>query len=183
MTTSAGRIALATLGSVAVIGGLLGAKALVPEPAPEPEPSSNPATTATPTAKPTGPSPRPTASPSQSASPTPSPTPSPTASPSQSSPAQPGGQDGTYKGKAASTRYGPVQVEIDVSGGRMSDIRVIQYPTRDRQDVMINNYALPILIQESLAAQSANVDTVSGATYTSIGYKQSLQSAIDQAGI
>jgi uncharacterized protein with FMN-binding domain len=89
----------------------------------------------------------------------------------------------TYTGEAAQTRYGPVQVQIDVADGTISDIRVVSYPTQDRESRQINEQAVPILIAEGLAAQSAQVDTVSGATYTSEGYRKSLQSAIDQAGI
>jgi uncharacterized protein with FMN-binding domain len=93
------------------------------------------------------------------------------------------GEDGTFVGEAASTRYGPVQVEIDVASGVISDIRVVQYPTQDRESAQINAQAVPILIAAGLEAQSADVDTVSGATYTSDGYRKSLQSAIDEAGL
>ena len=58
-----------------------------------------------------------------------------------------------------------------------------QYPNGNSQDVEIARYALPILIQETIDQQSANIDMVSGATYTSAGYIQSLQSALDQAGL
>jgi uncharacterized protein with FMN-binding domain len=81
------------------------------------------------------------------------------------------------------TRYGPVQVRIDVSGGKISKIDVLQYPNGMQRDQDINSYALPVLNQEALAAQSAQIDAVSGATYTSDGYTQSLQSALDQAGL
>jgi len=81
------------------------------------------------------------------------------------------------------TRFGNVQVAIEVSGGQITDIRVVDYPRTDQRDQMINAYAIPILVQSALAAQSADIDTVGGATYTSLGYRQSLQSAIDQAGL
>lgn len=90
--------------------------------------------------------------------------------------------DGTYLGAAASTRYGDVQVQITVSGGQIVDVTVPAYPQSDRKDIAINNRALPVLIAETTAAQSADVQMVSGATYTSQGYIQSLQSALDQAG-
>lgn len=90
---------------------------------------------------------------------------------------------GSYTGQAADTRYGPVQVRIDVSGGKISKIDVLQYPDGFQRDQDINGYALPILNQEALSAQSAQIDSVSGATYTSDGYAQSLQSALDQAGL
>ena len=89
----------------------------------------------------------------------------------------------TVTGGAASTRYGPVQVAITTDGSAITGVSVPEYPRSDSRDVEINNYALPILIQETLDAQSANVDVVSGATFTSIGYQQSLQSALDQAGL
>ena len=89
--------------------------------------------------------------------------------------------DGTYTGGAANTRYGPVQVQITVSGGVIDDVQVIDYPNSDRRDQEINQRALPILVSETTQAQSSQVDMVSGATYTSEGYIASLQSAIDQA--
>ncbi|MEZ0066985.1 uncharacterized protein with FMN-binding domain [Streptacidiphilus sp. MAP12-20] len=90
---------------------------------------------------------------------------------------------GSYTGTAVDTRYGPVQVRISVSGGKLSKIDVLQYPNGMQKDIEINGYALPVLNQEALAAQSAKIDMVSGATYTSTGYTQSLQSALDQAGL
>jgi uncharacterized protein with FMN-binding domain len=88
---------------------------------------------------------------------------------------------GTFTGAAADTRYGPVQVRITVSGGRITAAEAIEYPQESGRDVRINSAAVPELNQEALQAQSAQIDTVSGATYTSEGYQQSLQSAIDQA--
>ncbi|GAA1464447.1 FMN-binding protein [Microbacterium thalassium] len=89
--------------------------------------------------------------------------------------------DGTYTGDAANTRYGAVQVAITVSGGEITSVDVPQYPSHDHHDVQINSYALPILVDETISAQSSSISMVSGATYTSQGYIQSLQSAIDQA--
>ena len=89
--------------------------------------------------------------------------------------------DGTYTGGAANTRYGPVQVQITVSGGVIADVQVIDYPNSDRRDQEINQRALPILVSETTQTQSSQIDMVSGATYTSGGYIASLQSAIDQA--
>ncbi|MEV7043450.1 FMN-binding protein [Amycolatopsis sp. NPDC051061] len=88
---------------------------------------------------------------------------------------------GTFTGDAADTRYGPVQVQITVAGGTITDAEAIEYPQESGRDVRINSEAVPELNQETLQAQSAQIDTVSGATYTSEGYQQSLQSAIDQA--
>ncbi|MGW4805131.1 FMN-binding protein [Kitasatospora sp. NPDC004272] len=95
--------------------------------------------------------------------------------------AQGGGAARTATGTAVNTRYGPVQVKVTLDGGKISKIDVLQYPTRDRRDQEINSYAIPVLNQEALAAQSADIDVVSGATYTSDGYTRSLQSALDQA--
>jgi uncharacterized protein with FMN-binding domain len=89
----------------------------------------------------------------------------------------------SYTGQAVDTRYGPVQVRIDVSNGKIGKIDVLQYPNGSQRDADINGYALPVLNQEALAAQNAQIDAVSGATYTSGGYTQSLQSALDQAGL
>ncbi len=93
----------------------------------------------------------------------------------------PAGGDGTFTGDAADTRYGPVQVQITVSGGKITDAQAVQYPQESGRDVRINSTAVPELNQEALQTQSAQIDTVSGATYTSEGYQQSLQSAIDAA--
>ncbi len=74
-------------------------------------------------------------------------------------------------------------MKVTVSGGRVTDVTAVEYPTENPRDQQINSYALPQLRTEALAAQSADIDTVSGATYTSEGYKQSLQSALDAAGL
>ena len=87
----------------------------------------------------------------------------------------------SYTGTAADTRWGPVQVQITVSGGKISASRAVQYPQGTSRDAQINGSALPVLDREVLQQQSASIDTVSGATVTSGGYLQSLQSAIDQA--
>jgi uncharacterized protein with FMN-binding domain len=82
-----------------------------------------------------------------------------------------------------STRYGPVQLKLTISGGKITDIQAVQLPSQDPKDVEINNYAAPILRQSALSAQSASINVVSGATYTSEGYMQALQSALDSAGL
>jgi uncharacterized protein with FMN-binding domain len=89
----------------------------------------------------------------------------------------------TVTGDAASTKYGPVQVEITVADGTITDVSVIDYPSNNGKDRQINARALPTLVQETLDAQSADIDMVSGATYTSDGYVESLQSALDQVGL
>ncbi|MFJ2810478.1 FMN-binding protein [Kitasatospora sp. NPDC087271] len=95
-----------------------------------------------------------------------------------------GGTGGTRKvtGDAVNTRYGPVQVEVTLAGSRITAVDVVKYPTEDRRDREINSSALPLLNQEAIAAQSAGIDVVSGATFTSDGYVRSLQSALDRAG-
>jgi uncharacterized protein with FMN-binding domain len=84
-------------------------------------------------------------------------------------------------GGAVDTQYGPVQVEVTVRGGRITKAHTLQHPSGDGQTNQINGYAVPQLNQETIAAQSGQIDTVSGATFTSEGYRQSLQSALDAA--
>ncbi|MEU7977468.1 FMN-binding protein [Micromonospora sp. NPDC049081] len=88
---------------------------------------------------------------------------------------------GSYDGSVAQTRWGPVQVRITVAGGRITDVTALQVPDGNFRDQQINDYAVPILRQAALTAQSARIDTVSGATVTSDGYRESLQAAIDAA--
>ncbi|MFF3513771.1 FMN-binding protein [Streptomyces sp. NPDC002573] len=96
-----------------------------------------------------------------------------------------GGSTGskTATGESVQTRWGPVQVRVTVVRGRITDVTAVDYPQDNPRDQEINSYALPQLRREVLAAQSANIDTVSGASYTSEGYRQSLQSALDSAGL
>jgi uncharacterized protein with FMN-binding domain len=95
----------------------------------------------------------------------------------------PGGSpsDVVANGGVARTRWGPVQVQVQITARRIVDVRVLQQPNGNRTDAEINAYALPQLREQVLQAQSANVDGVSGATVTSDGYRQSLQSALDTA--
>ena len=88
----------------------------------------------------------------------------------------------TIVGSSVQTRYGPVQVSVTFTGGQITDVQALQVPGGHRESVQINARATPILAQEVIAAQSAQIDTVSGATYTSEAYAQSVQAAIDQAG-
>jgi uncharacterized protein with FMN-binding domain len=78
-------------------------------------------------------------------------------------------------------QYGDVQVEITVEGTRIVDVEALQLPQDRRRSAEISQDVAPILRSEALAAQSAQIDSVSGATYTSQSYAQSLQAAIDQA--
>ncbi|WP_285114743.1 FMN-binding protein [Leifsonia sp. fls2-241-R2A-40a] len=103
-----------------------------------------------------------------------------TPAPSASSSASSSAATRVITGSAVDTRYGAVQVKVTFSGSTITAVDTVQSPDRDGRDIEINNQALPILEQEVLSSQSANIDTVSGATYTSEGYIQSVQSAIDQ---
>jgi uncharacterized protein with FMN-binding domain len=89
----------------------------------------------------------------------------------------------TVTGQTVETRWGPVQVQISVTGSTVTAVNLLQVPSGNNRDVEINNYAIPILTQETLQAQSAHIDSVSGATVTTDGYLSSLQSALDQAGL
>ncbi|GAB4076732.1 hypothetical protein GCM10028781_14960 [Nostocoides australiense] len=87
----------------------------------------------------------------------------------------------TYAGDAVNTQWGLVQVQITVENGKITKSEVLQVPWSNHKDQEINSYAVPILNQETVDAQNSSIDMVSGATVTSVGYIQSLQSAIDQA--
>jgi uncharacterized protein with FMN-binding domain len=89
-------------------------------------------------------------------------------------------RDGTVTGQLIDMRYGPVQVEVTIAGGRITDVTALQLPEGGRSG-RISSFAEPNLRSEVLTAQSATIDIVSGATYTSDAYAQSLQSALDQA--
>lgn len=127
-----------------------------------------------------------TTAPTGAASPTPSATASASASTSTSTSAAKtgsGGKNGTYTGAAESTQFGNVQVQAVISGGKLTNVVVLQVPDRGGYEGQIVQIALPELKSEALSAQSANIDVISGATYTSQGYAESLQSALDQAGL
>jgi uncharacterized protein with FMN-binding domain len=85
----------------------------------------------------------------------------------------------TITGKVASTVYGPVQIELVVKNHKIVKVAVLEQPTNTIHDIQIGEFAFPKLISETLAAQDAKVDAVSGASYTSAGYISSLQSAVD----
>lgn len=90
-----------------------------------------------------------------------------------------GGQ--TVTGDVAQTRWGPVQVQITVQGGKIVASDAVVVPNENSRDQRINSYAVPVLNQQAVQAQSSQIDGVSGATVTSMGYQESLQSAIDKA--
>jgi uncharacterized protein with FMN-binding domain len=91
--------------------------------------------------------------------------------------------DGTYTGSSVNTRFGSVQVQVTVSGGAITDVTALHLTDADGRSVQISNRAAPVLHDEVLASQSANVSNVSGATYTTQAYLSSVQSALDQAGL
>jgi uncharacterized protein with FMN-binding domain len=97
--------------------------------------------------------------------------------------ATPAGQykDGTYDGPIVDAYYGNVQVEAVVQGGQITDVKFLDYPQDRRTSRFINQQAMPWLTQEALQVQSANVDLISGATFTSQAFAMSLQSALQQA--
>ena len=88
----------------------------------------------------------------------------------------------TITGSTVSTRYGDVAVEVTVASGKITAVQAVSLPSGGRSG-QISAYAGPVLASEALSAQSASIDIVSGATYTSQAYAQSLQAALDQAGI
>jgi uncharacterized protein with FMN-binding domain len=88
---------------------------------------------------------------------------------------------GSYVGSVISTPYGPVQVQVTLENGRVTAVEAVQMPANDPRSSQISQYAIPQLIQEVLQAQSAQVDAVSGATYTCRAFMQSMQSALSQA--
>jgi len=96
---------------------------------------------------------------------------------------KPTGVSGTFTGASANTVYGPVQVQITVSNGKITNAVALVYPLGSIRDQQINQQAIPYLIQETLAAQSANIQGVGGASYTSQGWVDSLQSALSKAGL
>lgn len=123
-----------------------------------------------------------TPSPSESAAPSPS-TSTPATTPTTAPPTAPASADGTYTGAASRTPYGTVQVAVTVTGGALADVTALHLTDDGGRSVQISNRAAPVLRQEALAAGSADIQMVSGATYTSQGYITSLQSALDQAGL
>ncbi|HEY2702483.1 MAG TPA: FMN-binding protein [Candidatus Dormibacteraeota bacterium] len=108
----------------------------------------------------------------------------PAASTATPAPSPAGGshlRDGRYSGEDVSMRYGDVQVRVVVSGGRITDVQAVQLPSDRSRSAYISQVAGPMLHDEVLTAQSAQIDTISGATYTSDAYAQSVQAALDQA--
>jgi uncharacterized protein with FMN-binding domain len=96
--------------------------------------------------------------------------------------ARPAGKSGSFSGDAISTPYGTMRVAAVIRNGKLTDVRVLQETDGGRSH-QIDAGAIPVLRSEALSAHSANIDVVSGATFTSEGYAKSLQSALDKAGI
>jgi uncharacterized protein with FMN-binding domain len=142
------------------VAGLPAAPAGTPTPAPQPTASG-------------GGTPDPGGSAGSPSAPSPSPTPSATAGS--------GLRDGHYTGEDVSMRYGDVQVRLVVSGGRITDVQAVVLPSDRARSAYISQVAGPMLHDEVLQAQSAQIDSLSGATYTSDAYAQSVQAALDKA--
>ena len=87
-------------------------------------------------------------------------------------------KDGSFTGQDFPNFYGNVQVQVIVSGGRITDVKALKYPTDRPQSAYISSVAIPYLHDEVLKAQSAQIDIISGATFTSESYTQSVQSAL-----
>jgi len=142
--------------------------AAAPPPTPPSNPiASNPGTTPKSTPPPTQPALKPTPTPPAAPAPTPKPV----------------GmyKDGTYTGSSADAYYGNVQVQAIVSGGKLTDVQFLDYPQSHGTSVYINQQAMPYLTQEAIQAQNANVNIISGATFTSQAFVQSLGDALAQA--
>lgn len=110
-----------------------------------------------------------------------------TTTPATSNPATPSSttpgqyKDGSYTGQSADAFYGYIRVKVVISGGKITDVVFLDHPSDRQTSVEINSQAMPILKQQAIAAQSANVDGVSGATDTSMAFIQSLTDALSQA--
>ncbi|MFM8254213.1 MAG: FMN-binding protein [Actinomycetota bacterium] len=108
-------------------------------------------------------------------------TPTPTTAPNTSNTKV--AKDQSVTGATAQTRWGPVQVQITVKDGKIIDAVGLQYPNGDRRSLWISEQAIPWLVEETLAEQIADVQIIGGATYTSMGWRQSLASAMQKAGL
>jgi uncharacterized protein with FMN-binding domain len=108
----------------------------------------------------------------------------PSAAPSTpATPTPKAAKDQTVTGATVQTRWGPVQVQITVKDGKIVDAVGVQYPNGDRRSLWISEQAIPWLVEETLAEQIADVQNIGGATYTTMGWRQSLASAMQKAGL
>jgi uncharacterized protein with FMN-binding domain len=121
--------------------------------------------------------------PASAPKPTPTPAPAPAPAPAPVPAPKPQGQyaDGTYTGNVVDAYYGLVQIQVVVQNGTIASVQFLQYPSDRRTSQYINSQAMPILQHEAIQAQSANVNIVSGATDTSLAFRQSLANALAQA--
>ena len=90
-------------------------------------------------------------------------------------------KDGSYTGTQADAYYGYIQVKVVISGGKITDVQFLDHPSDRQESVAINTQAMPLLKQEAIQAQSAQIDGVSGATDTSQAFIESLNAALNQA--
>ena len=109
--------------------------------------------------------------------------PAPAPAATTAAPVTPAKVSGTFTGSTQQTRFGPVQVQITVSNGKITAAKALQYPNNDFRSQSISQQAIPYLVQETLAANSANIQGVGGASYTSQGWYDSLVSALAKAGM
>jgi uncharacterized protein with FMN-binding domain len=116
-----------------------------------------------------------------SSAPAPPPKAAPTGKATPTKAVKPGLRNGTWNGDPEANEFGTVELAIVVAGGKITDVKVLDSPNSHSRSRQINNRALPKLRAEALAAQSASIDTITGATTTSESYRQSLQAAIDLA--
>ena len=165
LSTAAGSsVAVGTVSTGSAANGPNPPQASSP-PSPTTEPEPTPSTKGTPKTKITSTSPRGVT----------------TAKPHPSSSARAPRPVQSYLGSVVGTNYGPVQVKITVVGGKLTKSIAAQVPWSGSRDREINSQAVPVLNSEAVRAQSASIDMVSGATFTSEGYIQSLQAALDRA--
>lgn len=143
-----------------------------PSPTPTPTTKVTPPTKTSPVSLPTPVSPPP---------PTPTPIPTPVSTPAPAPKPQGQYTDGTYTGSVADAYYGNVQVQVTVSGGKMTDVAFLQYPNDRNTSRRINNQAMSMLSSEAIQAQNAQVDGVSGASDTTSAFRESLTAALSQA--
>ena len=111
---------------------------------------------------------------------TPTTTGNPTATPTSTAT---GSGKQTVQGSTVNTRYGALQLEVTVDNGKITDITELAMPNNDGRSMMISQQAGPMLRDQALKANSSKIAGVSGATFTTMGYIQSLQSALDQLGM
>ena len=161
-------------------GGLLGGGSTTTT-TPAPATTTTPAPTAT-TAAPTPAATATKKATASSSSTTTATTPAPAATTAAPTPAK-AKPSGTFTGSTSQTRFGPVQVQITVVDGKITAAKALQYPNNDFRSQQISKQAIPYLVQETLAANSANIQGVGGASYTSQGWYDSLVSALAKAGM